>query len=187
MYPNLLGSQFLLVLATAALVEVYFSPSVRGGLLLAVLGSSVILYHQVSSLYLALLLAVAAAYLLPLLLARERRTGLTLLASLALLGILSILYAWDTYDLPRMVTDILGGPETEGTTVALSMAIGTQAPYNLDYLIGAIVSQPVAWLGLLGAVLLVADSRCWTSKPRALSHFTVLLWPCCCLSEAAPP
>jgi hypothetical protein len=176
MYPNLVGSQFLLVLAVTALVEVYFLPSVRGGLLLAVLGSSVVLYHQVSSLYLALLFALVAAYLLPLLLARERRTGLTLLASLALLGVLSILYAWDTYNLPRAVGDLLGGSEASSIGTAVDMAIGTQVPYDLDYLIGAIVSQPVAWLGLLGAVLLVADPRCWTSKPRALAHFTLLLW-----------
>jgi len=61
----------------------------------------------------------------------------------------------------------LGGSRTGAA--AVSMAIGTQVPYNLDYLIGAIVSQPVAWLGLLGAVLLVADPRYWRSKPRALT------------------
>ena len=176
MYPNLIGSQFLLVLAVTALVEVYFLPSVRGGLLLAVLGSSVVLYHQVSSLYLALLLALVAIYLLPFLLARERRMGLTLLASLALLGVISILYAWDTYNLPQAVGALLGGSEASTIGTAVDMAIGTQAPYDLDYLIGAIVSQPVAWLGLLGAVLLVADPRCWTSKPRTLAHFTLLLW-----------
>ena len=48
MYPNLIGSQFLLVLAVAALIGVYSLPSIRGGLLLAILGSSVVLYHQVS-------------------------------------------------------------------------------------------------------------------------------------------
>src|SRR3712207_9242874 len=53
MYPNLVGSQFLLVLAIVALVGVYSLPSMRGGLLLTLLGSSVVLYHQVSSLYLA--------------------------------------------------------------------------------------------------------------------------------------
>ena len=177
MYPNLVGSQFLLVLAMAALVGVYSLPSARSGFLLAVLGSSVILYHQVSSLYLVLLLAFVAAYLLPYLLAGERRTGLTLLASLACVGVLSILYAWNTYDLPQVVANLLDGSETGGATAtALSMTIGTQVPYDLDYFIGAIVSQPVAWLGLLGAALLVADPNCWTSKPRALSDLTLLLW-----------
>jgi hypothetical protein len=176
MYPNFVGSQFLLVLAIAALVGVYSVPSVRGGLLLAILGSSVVLYHQVSSLYLVLLLAFIATLLLPYLLARERRTGLTLLASLALVSVLSILYVWDTYDLPQAVAELLGGSEGGDTATAVSMAIGTQLPYNLDYLIGAIVSQPVAWLGLLGAALLVADPRCWRSKPGAFAHFTLLLW-----------
>lgn len=176
MYPNLVGSQLLFVLAIVALIGVYSVPSVRGGILLAILGSSVVLYHQVSSLYLALLLPFIAAFLLPYLLARERRTGLTLLASLAFVGVLSILYAWDTYDLSRAVAGVVGSSEGSSTGTAVEMAIGTQVPYNLDYLIGAIVSQPVAWLGLLGAALLVADPRCWRSKPRALAYLTLLLW-----------
>ena len=129
MYPNLVASQFLLVLSIAALVGVYSSPSVRGGLLLAVLGSSVVLYHQVSSLYLALLLALVAPCLLPYLLARERRTGLVLLGSLALLCALSALYAWDTYDLPQVVGGLLGGSEASPTRAAVNMTIGTQVPY----------------------------------------------------------
>jgi hypothetical protein len=177
MYPNLLASQFLLVLSIAALVGVYSSPTVRGALLLAVLGSSVVLYHQVSSLYLALLLALLATFLLPYLLARQRRIGLILLGSLALLCALSALYAWDTYDLPQLVGGLLGGPEASPTSAAVNMTIGTQVPYAIDYLIVAIVSQPVAWLGLLGAALLVADRRCLASKPRALASFTLLLWP----------
>jgi hypothetical protein len=176
MYPNLIGSQFLFALTVAALIGIYSLPSIRGGLLLALLGPSVVLYHQVSSLYLAFLLVVVAASLLPVLLARERRMGLTLLVSIAFLGALSILYAWDTYNLPQAIAGVVGSSETSTTNTAVQMAIGTQPPYELDYLIGAIVSQPVAWLGLLGAALLVAEPRCWTSKPRALAYFTVLLW-----------
>ena len=176
MYPNLIGSQFMFALTVAALIGIYSLPTIRGGLLLALLGSSVVLYHQVSSLYLALLLVVVAASLLPVLLARERRMGLTLLASIAFLGALSILYAWDTYNLPKAIAGVVGSSETSTTNTAVQMAIGTQPPYELDYFIGAIVSQPVAWLGLLGAALLVAEPRCWTSKPRALAYFTVLLW-----------
>src|SRR3712207_7011325 len=101
MYPNLVGSQFLLVLAIVALVGVYSLPSVRGGLLLALLGSSVVLYHQVSSLYLELLLALVAALVLPYLLLRERNVGVALLASFMFIGALTIIYAWDTYDLDR--------------------------------------------------------------------------------------
>ena len=176
MYPNLVASQFLLVLAIAAMVEVYSVPSIRAGSLLAILGSSVVLYHQVSSLYLVLLLALVTLCLLPYLLARERRTGIVLLASLALLGALSIFYAWDTYNLPQVVAGLRGDSATSSTGAAVNMAIGTQVPYDIDYLVGAIVSQPIAWLGLLGAALLVADRRCWASKRRVLAYFTLLLW-----------
>ena len=176
MYPNLVASQFLLVLAIAALIRLYALPSIRRGFLLAILGSSVVLYHQVSSLYLALLLALLAPCLLPYLLARERRTGLILLGSLALLCALSALYAWYTYDLPRLVGGLLGHSEESPTRAAVNMTIGTQVPYAIDYLIVAIVSQPVAWLGLLGAALLAADRRCLASKARALAYVTLLVW-----------
>src|SRR5215211_2857762 len=57
-YPNFIGTQFLMVVAVAALVGVYAQPSIRSGLLLALLGSSVVLYHQVSSLYLGALVGL---------------------------------------------------------------------------------------------------------------------------------
>ncbi len=176
MYPNLVASQFSLVLAIAVLIELYRSASVRNGLLLALLGSSVVFYHQVASLYLTLLLALVAAYFLPDLLARERRTGLTLLSSLALLGCLSVLYTWDTYNLPQLVSNLVAKPGVSDAGVAVGTVIGTQAPYHFDYMIGAIVSQPVAWLGFLGAVLLVAESREWTRAPQVLVKFNLLLW-----------
>jgi hypothetical protein len=99
-----------------------------------------------------------------------------LLGSLALLCALSALYAWNTYDLPRLVGGLLGHSEESPTRAALNMTIGTQVPYVIDYLIVAIVSQPVAWLGLLGAALLAADRRCWASKSRALAYITLLVW-----------
>lgn len=175
-YPNLIAAQFLMVLAVAALVRLYHSPSPRAGLLFALLGSSVVLYHQLSALYLALLLAAVAGLGLPYLLLRERRRGLALLLSLALLFSLSVVYAWDTYNLPAIVAGFVN-PGSSGTTGATSMAIGTQAPNDLDYLTVAIVSQPVFWLGLLGAVLLVGDWRSWRSPPEALTRATLLLWP----------
>lgn len=177
MYPNLVASQFLMVLSVAALVGLYSWPSWRSGLLLALLGSSVVLYHQVATLYEAVLLGLVGTLFLPYLLIRKRREGLVLLSSLTLLGFLSVLYAWDTYDLAQAVGGLLGGSKASTTSTAVNMAVGTQVPYDIGYLIGAIVSQPVAWLGLLGAVLLMADlRRWWTSAPRALAHFTLLLW-----------
>src|SRR5215216_3154257 len=157
MYPNLVAAQFLIVLAVAALVRVYAQPSIRSGLLLALLGSSVVLYHQVSSLYLAALLALVGVMFVPYLLVKDRGRGVVLLCSLALLGLLSVIYAWDTYDLPQAVAGLLGGSGSSATDDAVSMAIGTQPPYSLDVLAGVMVSQPVVWLGLL--VLLFVGSR----------------------------
>src|SRR5215218_9063114 len=157
MYPNLVAAQFLIVLAVAALVRVYAQPSIRSGLLLALLGSSVVLYHQVSSLYLAALLALVGVMFAPYLLVKDRGRGVVLLCSLALLGLLSVIYAWGTYDLPQAVAGLLGGSGSSATDDAVSMAIGTQPPYSLDVLAGVMVSHPVVWLGLL--VLLLVGSR----------------------------
>jgi hypothetical protein len=176
MYPNLVASQFLMVLALAVLAGLYASPTARGGVLLALLGSSVVLYHQVSSLYLALLLAVVGIYfVLPLLVVRDRGTGLLLAGSFALLFFLSIVYAWDTYDLGGAVVGLLSG--SGGTTGdAVGMAVGTQVPYGLGYLVGAMVSQPLAWLGLLGALLMLGETWRRGDLKVALAHATLLIW-----------
>ncbi|HKH11365.1 MAG TPA: hypothetical protein VKA73_09495, partial [Rubrobacter sp.] len=177
MYPNLVTSQFLLVLTIAALAGLYASPSPRAGLLFSLLGSSVVLYHPVASLYEAALLAAVALVFVPYLLARGRREGLALLASLALLGSLAVVYAWDTYDLPRAVAGLVDGSGAGASATAVGMAVGTQATYPLGFLVGTMVTQPVVWLGLLGALLVVADligGR--VSRPQALAQITVLLW-----------
>jgi hypothetical protein len=177
MYPNLVTSQFLMVVAVAALIGLYASPSVRGGLLLALLGSSTVLYHQIAGYSLAVVLAVVGIVFVPYLLVRDRRKGVALLCSLALLGFLSALYAWDTYDLPRLVAGLLGGSGTSATGTAVNMAIGTQPPYPLYFLTSAMVSQPVAWFGLLGALLAVGDLlRRRAGAPQALAYLTLLFW-----------
>jgi hypothetical protein len=179
MYPNLASSQFLIVLAVAALIGVYVSPSVRGGLLLALLGSSTVLYHQIASYSLAVLLALVGIFFLPYLLIRDRRRGLALLCSLALLGFLSVLYAWDTYNLPQAIAGLLSGSRSSSTGAAVNMAIGTQPPYSLGSLAGTMVSQPVAWLGLLGALLVAGELlvvRRRLGAPQTLAYLTLLLW-----------
>lgn len=181
MYPNLVTSQFLLVLTVAALAGVYASPSPRSGLLFALLGSSVVLYHPVASLYEAALLAAVAVVFVPYLLVRGRwrgrGAGLVLLASLALLGSLAVAYAWDTYDLPGAVAGLVAGSGSGASAAAVVMAVGTQEPYPLGFLAGTMISQPVVWLGLLGALLVAGDligRR--VEAPRALAQLTVLLW-----------
>jgi hypothetical protein len=123
------------------------------------------------------LLAVVGLVFVPYLLVRDRRKGVALLISLGLLGFLSTLYAWGTYDLPRLVAGVLGGSETGTTGTAVNMAIGTQPPYPLHGLVGAMVSQPVAWLGLLGALLAIGDLlRRRAGVGQTLAYLTLLYW-----------
>ena len=174
-WPNFIGSQFLMILAVAALIGLYASPTVRQGLLFALLGSSAVLYHQIASYSEAVLLAFVALLFLPYLLLRDRGRALALFSSLALLGFISVLYAWDTYDLGRLAWGLLGGQETGRGGEAVAMAIGTKAAYPLPHLIRT-TSPPVLWLGLLGALLLLVDRRSRASTPATLAHLTLLLW-----------
>jgi hypothetical protein len=178
-YPNLVSADFLMVLAVAALIRVYSSPDVRSGLLFAALGSSVVLYHQVASFYLALLLALIAALSLPyLLLAGHRKRAVALSLSLSLLGFLSVLYAWSTYDLPDLASGLVaGGSDTGAGGRAVTIAIGSQDPLSLEHLLTT-TSQPVAWLGLLGALLVAGDLllRGRLGAPQRLAYLTLLLW-----------
>jgi hypothetical protein len=177
MYPNLTGAQFILVLVVAALTRLYRTPSVRNGLLLALLGSSIVLYHQVTSMYLALLLLGVAVLFLPYLLLRDRKRGVALMLSLGLLGLLAVPYALETYDLPRMIARTLLGAGTDHTATLVGTVIGTQQPYEIGELIGTIVSQPVAWLGLLGGLFVAVESaRRRVDLPQALAYLTLLLW-----------
>ncbi len=176
MYPNLVAAQFLLVLTVAALVRLYETTSWRAITAVALLGSSVVLYHQVSSLYLALLLAMLSIFLLPYLLVSERRKGLALFSSFALLTVLSIIYAWDTYNLPQVFAGFLEDSETGGTGTAIDMAIGTQFPYPPWEFVGKIISQPVAWLGILGFFLIIGIRRSQERFPQTLARFTLLSW-----------
>jgi hypothetical protein len=74
-YPDLTAAYFLLVMLVAALITLYGSATVRSAVLVAVIGGSVVLYHSVATLYLALLLAAVAIVGLPYLLLRMRRRG----------------------------------------------------------------------------------------------------------------
>jgi hypothetical protein len=174
-YPNIIAAQFLMVLALAALFRTYDSPTWRSGLLLALLGSSVVLYHQVGSLYLALLLGVVALLSLPHALLRERGQGLVLVLWFGLLGVLSVLYAWNTYDLPQMAANLLGGQETGRGGEAVSMAIGTKPPESFTSLI-QLTSLPVLLFGLLGALLLLFGRGRGTGMTSVLVRVVLILW-----------
>ena len=174
-YPNFIGEYFLIVLALAALAGMYASPSARGGLLLALIGSSAVLYHQIASYSLAVILGLVSVFFLPYLLLKDRRKGVSLLASLTLLFLLSVLYAWDTYDLPSLVAGMLGGSETGRGGEAVAMAIGTK-PANGPAHFLMTLSHPVLWLGLLGVMLLVAARSKGPNLTDTLARLTLLTW-----------
>lgn len=175
-YPNLVSAQFLLVLVVAALVRLYRSPEPRPTLALALLGSSVVLYHSVGTFYTALLLASAAMLFVPLcLLVRDRRRSFALLLSLTLLGMLSVLYAWDTYDLGRLLEGLLTGSETGAGGEAVSIVVGTQPTFSIAGLPGRI-SLGVFWFAILGLLLLFVPGTFPKSLPGWLSRLTLLLW-----------
>ncbi len=174
-YPNLIAAQFLLVLAVAALADLLKTPNVRSGISLALLGSSVVLYHQVGSLYEAALFGVVGLVFLPYLLLRHRRKALALISSFALLGTLAVAYAWTTYDLPETVAGIFGGSASGSGAEAVAMAVGTKDPFPLDHLLVS-TSQPVLWLGIFGALLLIADRGGANGVSYLIMRFTLILW-----------
>lgn len=171
-YPNLIGAQFLLVMAVAALVGLYASSSWRSVISLALFGSAVVFYHQVSTFYLALILVLVAALFLPYLLLRDRKRGVVLFSSLVLLGVFSVLYAWDTYDLPRLFSGLLEGTRTGPGGEAVVMAMGTKQPFPFAHLLKT-TSEPVVWLGLSGALISLSG---WRSRTETLALSTLLAW-----------
>ena len=174
-YPNFIGEYFLIVLTVATLIGMYAAPTARNGLLLALLGSSTVLYHQIAGYSLAVLLGFVCLLFVPYLLLKDRKKGIYITLSLALLGLLSVLYAWDTYDLPSLVAGMLGGAQTGRGGEAVAMAIGTK-PVSGPVHFLATMSQPVLWLGLLGLALMLADRENAKGTPDMLARLTVLVW-----------
>jgi hypothetical protein len=172
--PNFIGEYFLIVLAVAALIGLYASPGVRGGMLLALLGSSTVLYHQIAGYTLAVLLGVISISFLPYLLLRDRRRGVYLLISLAVLGLLSVFYAWDTYDLPSLAAGMLGSSETGRGGEAVAMAIGTKPANGPGHFLMTL-SHPVLWLGLLGLFMLAGHENT-RGTPDTLARLTLYVW-----------
>ncbi len=191
MYPNLVTSQFLLVAGITGLVSFYKTPTTRSGAFLVLVGSSVTLFHPVASLYLAMLLGVVGLFLLPYLLLRRRSDGVALFITLAALGILAAVYAWDTYGLPSVIAGVFGDSSKSQTGEAVGMAVGTQMPYRYEALIGYILSQPVAWLGLFGLYVLVGirDRMDFSGSTLAgkLARLTILLWTFLLLAGSFTP
>jgi hypothetical protein len=173
LYPDLLAAFFLMVMFVAALVSLYQSPSVRTGLLVAVVGAAVVLFHSVGTLYLVVLLAAVVLVCLPYLALRAgregRRTALTLTLSLAGLGVLSLAYAWHIYG----IGPLLSGQGVTGSQVGLD--VGSQAVLPAGDLLSW-VGSPVIWLGVFGFVALALAVRYLRRPDQVATALTILLW-----------
>ena len=174
-YPNFVGEQVIIIVAVAALIWTYANPTIRSGLLLALLGASAVFYHQIAGYVMAVLLAVVTLFFLPYLLLRHRRTGLVLAGSLAGLFVLAAAFAWDTYDLPSLVAGLFSdSAETGRGGEAVAMAIGTKPANHPTYLL-VTITAPVLWLGLLGAMMLLPN-RANNGAAARLAHLTLIVW-----------
>ncbi len=164
-YVELIAAQFLLVLTLGAVVTFLQSPHMRSAVLIGLLGSSVVFYHSVSTIYLLGVLGLIAALVFPYLVLRERHAFRLLAGAMALLGTLSFVYAWETYDL---FNTFLGLVQRNATTESLQQAVrtvGTEPGPQLSML-PQYLSQPVVHLGLLGALLLPIRLRAMCAKSR---------------------
>jgi hypothetical protein len=173
LYPDLLAAFFLIVMVVAGLVTLYQAPSARAGLLVAVVGAAVVLFHSVGTLYLVLLLAAVAVVCLPYLTLRAgpqgRRAALTLTLALAGLGVLSLAYAWQIYGLGPL----LSGHGVTGSQVRLD--VGSQSVLGVRDLLDW-VGSPVIWLGVFGFAALAVAVRCLRRPDQVATTLTLLLW-----------
>ena len=169
-YPDLTAAYFLMVMLVAALVTLYELPSLRSGLLVTVTGASVVLYHPVASLYLALLLALVAVTGLPYLLRQGRRRDAgILLLTLAAVAVLSACYAAYTYNLGEILTG------SSATSAAVTSDLGTQSAPAAAHLLTEL-GPAIVWLGIFGIAALAAGIRYLRAPAQVLTAVTVLGW-----------
>jgi len=169
-YPDLIAAYFLMVMFVAALITLYELPSLRSGLLVTVTGASVVLYHPVASIYLALLLALVAVTGLPYLLRKGlRRDAGILLLTLVAVAALSACYAAYTYNLG----DILTG--SSATSAAVTSDLGTQSAPAAAHILTEL-GPAIVWLGIFGVAALAAGLRYLRTPAQVLAAITVLGW-----------
>jgi hypothetical protein len=169
-YPDLTAAYFLMVMFIAALITLYELPSLRSGLLVTVIGASVVLYHPVASLYLVLLLALVAVIGLPYLLYKGlRRDAGVLLLTLVAVAALSACYAAYIYNLGEILTG------SSATSAAVTSDLGTQSAPAAAHLLTEL-GPAIVWLGIFGIAALAAGIRYLRTPAQVLAAMTVLGW-----------
>jgi hypothetical protein len=169
-YPDLVSAYFLITMGIAALIALYQSPGWRSVTLVAVLGAAPVFYHQVATLYEAVILVLAAVTALPYLWYRGRRADARMvLWGLLALAVLAICYGWYTYGLGWPIAG------NSASSQAVSVALGSQPVPPAGHLVPELASA-IVWLGVLGAVLLAMGLRSRLSPPQACAAALILLW-----------
>jgi hypothetical protein len=104
----------------------------------------------------------------------DRRRGLAVFGSFAAVGVLAVVFAWETYDLGGAIGGLLSGAEEKGKgSDALLMALGTQPPLSFQHFLQT-NTHLALWLGMLGALLLlIGEGR--PNLPYALARVTLLI------------
>ncbi|MDQ3856169.1 MAG: hypothetical protein M3281_07225, partial [Chloroflexota bacterium] len=175
MYADLIAAQYLLLLVVASLMMLLSRPAPRTATLFVLLGASVAFYHSITTIYLLLVLAPVGSLLLLYLLLKDRVRGLWLLSSLIAVGLLSLVYTWNTYHLSATVGRLLGlrqaGTATSGLASGL---VGSQAPRPLQ-LLPSLMTPTIAWLGLLGLLMLLFGIL-RPSNRRAVASVVLVGW-----------
>jgi len=174
LYPDLTAAFFLMLMVIGGLVSLYQAPTLRSGLLLAVVGAGVVLFHSVGAEYLVVTLAGVSVVCLPYLVfwgGREgRRIARAMVASLGGLGVLSVAYAWHIYHLGSL----LSKHASTRSTVALDVV--SQSVLKASDLMSW-VGSPVIWLGVIGfAALAVATVRFLRRPGQVAAALTLLTW-----------
>jgi hypothetical protein len=164
------SAYFLIVMAIAAVVSFYQSPTLRSGALAVAVGASAMFYHSVAALYLAVLMVLVAVTGLPYLLyRRQRREAGALTLTLAGVAVLAASYAVYVYELGK------AGGGHSATSTAVSIALGSQSPQTPQHLL-AELTPGVVWLGLLGAAALAVSLRHRFTPAQVLAAVTLLGW-----------
>jgi hypothetical protein len=172
LYPDLLAAFFFMVMVVTALISLFQAPTIRSGLLVVLMGGTVVLYHSVGTLYLVVLLAGVTLVCLPYLLLRARKPGpaigRSLIISMAGIGALSLAYAWHIYGLGHV-------HKAGGTAATVSLDVGSQSVLPAGDLFSW-VGAPVIWLGLLGFVALAMTVRRLRQPGQVAAALAILTW-----------
>jgi hypothetical protein len=169
-YPDTLSAFFVLVMLVAALMVLYQAPSLRSGALVTVVGTSVVFYHPVVTIYLVVLLALVGVAGLPYLLLQGRRHQAgVLLSTLMAVALLSVCYAAYIYDLGGVIFG------SSNNSSAVANDLGGQSVFPARHLLTEL-GPALVWLGLFGLAALAAVARYFRTPPRVLAAGTMLAW-----------